>query len=468
MPCAQRVRPEPYGVYLVYSLLMGLAAILLTPYWLIQGIRHKKYLSNLGERLGLSFPALEGLPKERPGAIWLHAVSVGEVLSGLVLAKRLKEQFPEMPLVVSTTTITGQALAKERMPFADAVIYFPLDWTVCVKRALNAVRPALVVILETEIWPNFLREASRRQTAVIFVSGRISDRSFARFQAWLGAAGFYLRPFLKDALSRVAGFWMQSDQDAGRVKRLGAPADRVHVAGNLKYDSELPRSTPLAEWLERELERTGRRPLIVAGSVVATEEPLALIAFGVAQGEFRKAMLVLAPRKPERFAAAAQFIEDSHQKWIKRSDLQVAAPSGQTGNGSVTEIPEGVSVLLLDSLGELASLYRLADGVFVGGSLVPSGGHNILEPAGFGKVPVFGESMENFAEMSQRFVTAGAALQVGSPEDAGVSWIELLRNPERNRRMGEIARQLVEESRGATDRAMESIRLILNRKGKPN
>src|SRR4029077_8202339 len=308
---------------------MGLAAGLLTPYWLIQGIRHGKYLSNLKERLGLAFPALEKLPAERPGAIWLHAVSVGEVLAGVTLAKRLKEQFPDRPLVVSTTTITGQALAKERMPFLDAVIYFPLDWASCVRKALAAVKPAIVVILETEIWPNFLRVASQQDVPVVFVSGRISDRSFARSQSWLSLCGFYLRPFWKDALGRAAGFWMQSEKDAERVKALGAPAARVHVGGNLKYDMELPKSTPLAEWLEAEIARDGRRPLIVADSVVAAEEPLALIAFGVVQGEHRKSLLVLAPRKPERFEAAAQFIEDSHQKWVKRSAFRVASPTGQ-------------------------------------------------------------------------------------------------------------------------------------------
>src|SRR4030095_14469025 len=161
-----RVRPEPCGVYLVYSLLMGLVAILLVPYWLVQGIRHRKYLSNLKERLGLSFPALEKLPAARPGAIWLHAVSVGEVLAGVTLAKRLKEEFPERPLVVSTTTITGQALAKERMAFADAVIYFPLDWQFCVRRVLAAVKPDLVAVMETELWPNFLSDASERRVSV--------------------------------------------------------------------------------------------------------------------------------------------------------------------------------------------------------------------------------------------------------------------------------------------------------------
>ena len=451
-------------MYLVYSLLMGLAAILLTPFWLVQGIRHGKYLTNLGERLGFSFPSLEQLPRERSGAIWLHAVSVGEVLAGLTLAKRLKEVFPDRPLVVSTTTMTGQALARQRMPFADAVIYFPLDWGFCVRRALAAVRPALVVVLETEIWPNFLRAASERGVPVVFVSGRISDRSFARSQSWLSLLGFCLRPFLADALGRAAAFWMQSQKDAERVKALGAPADKVHVGGNLKYDLQVPKSTPLADWLEAEVVRDGRRPLIVAGSIVATEEPLALIAFGVLQGEYPKSLMVLAPRKPERFEAAAQFIEDSHQKWVRRSNLRVASPGGQIANGDpAATISSDVTVLLLDSIGELASLYRLADGVFVGGSLVASGGHNILEPAAFGKVPVFGQSMENFAEIAERFVTAEAALQVASPEDAGVSWIELLRNPERNQKMGETARRLVEESRGATERAVSAIRGELGR-----
>src|SRR6266478_4331929 len=440
---------------------MGLAALLLTPYWLIQGIRHGKYLSNLKERLGLSYPALEKLPSARTGAIWLHAVSVGEVLAGVTLAKRLKEEFKESLLVVSTTTITGQALARERMPFADAVIYFPLDWAFCARRATAAVQPAIVVVLETEIWPNFLRQASTRNVPVVFVSGRISDRSFARSQSWLSVAGFYLRPFLKDALSRASGFWMQSEKDAERVKALGASTEKVKVGGNLKYDMELPKSTPLAEWLEAELQRSGRRPLIVAGSVVATEEPLALIAFGVAQGEYRKALMVLAPRKPERFEAAAAFITESQRKYVRRSSLNVLSAGGQALGGKEMHIADDVTVLLLDSIGELASLYRLADGVFVGGSLVEWGGHNILEPAAFGKVPVFGESMENFAEIAHRFVAEEAAIQVASPEDAGVSWIELLRDPARDKRMGETGRRLMDDSRGATDRALDAIRAYI-------
>lgn len=452
-------------MYFIYSFLMGLVGLLLTPYWLVKGLRQGKYLSNLGQRLGFSFPALDKLPANRPGAIWIHAVSVGEALSGVTLARRLKERFPERPLVVSTTTMTGQALAKERLPFADAIFYFPLDWAFCVRRALRAVRPTVVVILETEIWPNFLREARRSDVPVVFVSGRISDRSFGRFEKSASVFGFFLRPFMRNVLANASAFFMQSDKDADRLRAMGAPSGRVQVNGNLKYDLELPAPTPLSNWLAAEAQRSGRSPIIVAGSVVATEEPLALIAFGTLQGEFPKALLVLAPRKPECFDSAAQFIEDSHRKFVRRSQLPVPGPSQNGKPPGEFRIADDVTVLLVDSIGELASLYRVADGAFVGGSLVDSGGHNILEPAAFGKVPVFGPSMENFAEISARFTAADAAIQVESPEDAGVTWIELLRDPQRAARMGETARQLVATSRGATERAVAEVGAILESTG---
>lgn len=444
-------------MYFVYSVLMGVAALATLPYWLIQGWRHGKYLSNLRDRLGFSLSALEKLPAQRPGAIWIHAVSVGEVLSGVPLAKRLKEIYPHRPLIISTTTLTGHDLAKQRMPFADALIYFPFDWAFCVRRFLDAVKPAVTLILETEIWPNFLRESRKRSIPVIFASGRISDRSFARYQKYLGLFGFYLRPFLRSALANATAFLMQTPTDADRIRALGAPADRVSVSGNLKYDMALPDATLFSKWLADECKRHERWPVIVAGSVVATEEPLALIAFGVVQGDFRNALLVLAPRKPERFVPAASFIEESHRKFIRRSELPVAGPGINPVAAGLSR-PDGISndttVILLDSIGELASLYALADGAFVGGSLVEAGGHNILEPASFGKVPVFGPSMENFAEIAARFLQAGAAIQVESPEDAGVEWIHLLKDPDKMKRMGDAAKGLVENSRGALDRVL--------------
>ncbi len=454
-------------MYFLYSVLTAFAAIVLLPYWLMQAIWHGKYFSNLGERLGFSYPGLAKLPASRAGAIWIHAVSVGEALSGLTLVRQLRERFPDRPLIVSTTTLTGQALARERMPFADAFIYFPLDWTFAVRRALRAVQPEIIVILETEIWPNFLREASRRHVPVVFASGRLSLRSFARYQRWLGVLGFVLRPFLTRILSLPVAFLMQTEDDAARIRELGAPAARIAVSGNLKYDLELPASSPLSHWLEGEVNRRGRRPLVVAGSVVSNEEPLALIAFGTAQGEHSRALLVLAPRKPERFAAAAELIDESHRKSVRRSQLPIPGPSGPSASpcGASASIPDDATVLLLDSIGELASLYRVADVVFVGGSLVPAGGHNILEPAAFGKIPVFGPHTENFAEMTARFLAAGAAIRAESPEDVGVAWIHLLKNPERMREMGAKARRLVEGSRGATSRVLDEVaRLLSDRK----
>jgi len=442
-------------VYFIYSLLTAIAALLLLPYWLIRGLRQDKYLSNLRERLGFSLPRLSKSSTQAP--IWIHAVSVGELLSALALAKRLKEAYPGHPLVLSTTTITGQALARERFSFADAIFYFPLDWSFSVRRVLRAVRPAIVVILETEVWPNFLREAGRRNIPVLFVSGRISDRSFARYQRHFRRFGFFLRPFLRSALSNASAFLMQSEKDAERIRALGAPTDRVSVSGNLKYDMELPSDTPLSDWLAAEATKQGRSPIIVAGSVVATEEPLALIAFGTLQGEHPNALLVLAPRKPERFDAAADFIRESRRKFLRRSQLDIPAPSAVSATACNGSISRDIQVILLDSIGEIASLYRLAAGAFVGGSLVPSGGHNTLEPAAFGKIPVFGPSMENFAEIASRFVAAGAAIQVESPEDAGVAWIELLRDPERRRKMEHTAKSLVDSSRGATDRAIAAM-----------
>lgn len=444
-------------MYFIYSLLMGAAALLLMPYWIFKGLRHGKYFSNLHQRLGLSFPSLGALPEKREGAIWIHAVSVGEALSAVILARRLRDKYPGRPLVVSTTTLTGQAVAAERMPFADAVFYFPLDWTFSVRRALRAVRPAIVIVLETEIWPNFLREARRSSVPVVFVSGRISLRSFARYQRLLGTFGFFLRPFLRSALGDAAAFLMQTEKDVERIRALGAPEERVRVSGNLKFDLELPAPTPISQWLAEAAERRGRWPIVVAGSVVATEEPLALIAFGTLQGEYPKALLVLAPRKPECFESAAEFIDESHRKFIRRSQLPVPEPSRNGNRSGEFEIPDDVTVILLDSIGELASLYRIANGAFVGGSLVSSGGHNILEPAAFGRIPVFGPSMENFSAIASQFVAAEAAVQVESPEDAGVTWIELLRDPQRAERMGQTARALVEGSRGATDRAISEI-----------
>ncbi|HLX00028.1 MAG TPA: 3-deoxy-D-manno-octulosonic acid transferase [Candidatus Acidoferrales bacterium] len=444
-------------MYFTYSFLMALGALVAAPYFFIKGLRSGKYLSNLSERFGKVPPELT---LKSSGCIWIHAVSVGEVLAALPLAKRLKIEFPQTPLVISTTTATGQALAGKRIDFADGVFYFPFDWAWIVRRVIRAIKPACIIILETEIWPHFLRETRRANVPIVFANGRISDRSFRRHQRLLGALGFLARHFYKNVLANATIFLMQSETDADRVRTLGAPPERVVVTGNLKYDSPQPAATPLESWLASAVDRLGRRPLIVAGSVTSGEEPLVLIAFGVLQGQIRNSFLVLAPRKPERFDAAARHIEESHRKYVRRSQLRLAGDDRDALAGDE-------SVLLLDSIGELAGLYGIADAVFIGGSLVPAGGHNLLEPAGFGKPPLFGPSMENFQEVASAFLARGAALQVDSPESLGVAWIELVEDAERNRRMGETARSLVEENRGATERTIKRIISLLPGLSKP-
>jgi 3-deoxy-D-manno-octulosonic-acid transferase len=444
-------------MYALYSLLTAVGVLLLSPYFLLRGLIQGKYLGNIPERLGWRFPpALRD--KNSPGttekSIWIHAVSVGEVLAVIPLAQELKKRFPLRRLVVSTTTVTGQKIANERLPFADAVFYFPLDWRGPVRRALVAARAGAVIVVETEIWPNFLRECRRARVPVIFVNGRLSERSFRGYGRALSYSAGALAGFLKKVLSDATLFLMQSKEDAARLIALGAPCERVLVTGNLKYDLAEPDESPLCAWLAAELAKCNRRPIVIAGSVLANEEAAVLRAFADVEREFPRALLILAPRKPEQFDNVAAIAAESGREILRRRDVTL------NGTGSAA-LSEPGNVFLLDSLGELAGLYRLADVVFVGGSLVPGGGHNILEPAAFSKVPIYGPSMENFREMSVKFLAAGAAIQVKSSEALGAAWTGLLREPEHAARMGACARELVDRNRGATQRVLEYIEHVI-------
>jgi 3-deoxy-D-manno-octulosonic-acid transferase len=247
---------------------------------------------------------------------------------------------------------------------------------------------------------------------------------------------------------------MQSQQDAERLLALGASPDRVVVGGNLKYDVGCPRALPVVGWLERELERGQRRPLIVAGSIVAGEEELVLQAFDLVHRQWPRALLALAPRKPERFETAARIAEGFDRNVVRRSALVL-------DGSSPSRFDDSASVFLLDGVGELAGLYQLADVVFVGGSLAPAGGHNLLEPASFAKPPVFGPYVDNFREMASAFLKSGAAIQVNSAEELGRAWIGLLQDAPRRERMGRAARELLDRNRGATEQALERLTSIL-------
>jgi 3-deoxy-D-manno-octulosonic-acid transferase len=444
-------------MYTIYNLLTAAGMILLLPYFLVRGLLRGESFGHARERLGWSFPpelrnGQRSLPRE--GAIWLHAVSVGEVQAALPLASRLRERYPHRPLVISTTTTTGQRLAHERLPSADAFLYFPLDWRGPVTRALKAVQPAAVVIMETEIWPNFLRQSRRAGVPVIFVNGRLSEKSFRGFRRALSLSGGVLQGFLTRILKDATLFLMQSEKDAERLLQLGADPKRVIVTGNLKYDLGDSAPTPLSDWLERAMARHERSPVVVAGSVLLGEVEPVLRAFANVGCRFPRALLVLAPRKPDHFDAVARMVADSRKTLIRRSETTLSEDCQAT-------LSEPGSVFLLDSVGELASLYRLADTVFVGGSLVPGGGHNLLEPAACRKPPVYGPFMENFQEISAKFLAAGAAIQVRSAEELGTVWLELLSDRARSAQKGAAAHALVEQNRGATVRVLAHIEQIV-------
>lgn len=438
-------------MYFLYSLLLAAAAILLSPWFFWKAISEGKYLNNVDRRFG-RLPLKLQEPDARP-TIWLHAVSVGEVLASVPLARKLKDLFPGYRLVVSTTTDTGQALACQRLTFVDGIFYFPFDWAWTVRRVLRALRPSMLVILETEIWPNVLRECRRAAVPVVFVNGRISDRSFARYRKWLAASGS-LSAFLRDVLGHASLFLAQSRTDADRLRHLGAPDGRVEVTGNLKYDLAPPAASSIAPWLEEQIRRQERWPVLVAGSVVTGEEEAVLVAYDYVRRKWNRTLLILAPRKPERFDDAARLVTEKGWRVVRRGRVQLDAP-----------LAADADVFLLDSVGELAGLYRLADATFVGGSLVASGGHNILEPALYGKPPCFGLSMENFSEMAQLFLQRDAALQVDSGPALGQAWMRLIEDAALNERVGRAAQALVAENSGATDRTFARIAALLQSPG---
>ena len=446
-------------MYLLYNILLAIGMFFLGPYYAIRGWRQGKYWHSLRERAGQLPPAVliaaASAANNRQGLIWIHAVSVGEVLAVESLIAKLRAKHPEKLILVSTTTDTGQKIAKERLGLssgnrADAFFYFPFDFPHVVRKVLRALNPELIIIVETEIWPNFLREARRRNIPVVFVNARISERSFKR----LRRARHAFSVFFSRVLASATLYLAQSDADAARLREIGAPDDIVEVAGNMKYDSEPPTLGPFGIWLTAQIKSQERWPVVVAGSIVEDEEESVLAAFDVVQRQWRRALLLLAPRKPANFDHVARLV--TQDGWIITRRTQIDTNSN---------LDENADVLLLDSIGELAGLYAIADVTFVGGSLVPSGGHNILEPSWFGRPPIFGPYMANFRDMAGQYYSQGAGVQVASSADLAAAWIKLIRDEALANRMGEKAKNLAQQNRGATDRCLQRIESILAQQG---
>jgi len=426
-------------MYLAYSLLLSLGLVVLIPHFIFQALAHGKYVDGLRQRLG-SIPRTNGKP-----VIWLHCVSVGETQAARPLAQRVKEAFPHHALVVSTITLTGQKLAQDVFRNqAEHIFYFPFDWRWSTRRALKAINPAAVLIMETELWPNFLRECRRRQIPVALVNGRISRQSFRRYRM--------IKSFLRRVLSSLSIAVMQSETDACRLRELGMPEEKLFTAGNLKFDAKTS-----SELIGKTIEIKDRfgldasSPLILAASTHAPEEEIVIDSVK----QLGNVRLLLAPRHPERFNEVAIVMQKSGLSWARRTNPMDVNDTQAT-------------LILLDTIGELPATYPLADIVFVGGSIVDRGGHNVLEPAAAGTAVVTGAHTHNFHAIVALMCEAGAIVQLTPVETADASpelthvFSKLLANADERAELGRRAKQLVTDNQGATERTIKLIAPLLS------
>jgi 3-deoxy-D-manno-octulosonic-acid transferase len=427
-------------MYALYTGLIVLFAVAVSPWLVYQALRYRKYVGSLSQRLGY-LPVSFNIDAE--SSIWIHAVSVGELLTARPLIAALREKHPSLRIFLSTTTMSAQQLARRNPLDVDGVFYFPFDLGFVVRRTLDLVKPRLFLMMETEIWPNLLRECRRRGVRTAIVNGRLSSRSFPRYRL---ARGFFRR-----VLADIDHFCVQSDEARRRFVEIGAAADRVTVTGSLKFDSLEAANAGQARSRERVLRYfrfPSARPVWVAGSTMKGEEAMVLRVFRRLKATQPTAVLLLAPRHPERFDDVVAMAQQEGFRTVRRSELPIDAEPR-------------ADVIVLDSIGELAALYQVGTLVFVGGSLVPTGGHNILEPAVFGRPVVFGAHMQNFAEIAASFVAAGAGVQVTSEGAFEDEVLALMADPVRRARIGAAARALVEANRGARTATLEVLDRLL-------
>ncbi|HCA56595.1 MAG TPA: hypothetical protein DEP46_01290 [Blastocatellia bacterium] len=440
-------------MYFIYSILLSAAFVLMLPLFLV---RREKYAAGFKQRLG-SYPEFR---QDGRKVIWLHCVSVGEANAARPLVDGLLSEFPGHRVVISTTTKTGQELAgKIFAGKADAVFYFPFDWKFSVRRALNHFKPSAVLLMETEIWPRFIHEAQLAGAKVVIVNGRLSERSFGRYQK--------VRGFLKRVLSNIDLALMQGGDDANRLISLGLAAAKAKVTGNMKFDvADGPRDAEIAAELNERFRFDDGRPVIAAASTHDPEERWVLDAFcSILAGEEKiKPRLVIAPRHPERFGDVARLLREfrdddaceyKRYRIARRSD----APS---------DADSEADIILLDSIGELRALYQLTTIAFVGGSLIPHGGQSVLEPAAAGNAIITGPHTFNFIDVMRVFLENNAVIQLPEqtneaiPDDLFMHISDLLEEPGERAELACNAQAVMEANRGATAKTVELLRHFLN------
>jgi len=424
------------NVWILYSFALALALAVGSPFWLFRMATTGKYREGLSQRLGAVPAALRRAAQGRR-TIWIHAVSVGEIIAAARLVAELQQALPGHLICVSTTTRTGQALARQRFG-TDRVFYYPLDFAWIVRRYLQALNPEMIVLVETEFWPNLLLQCARRKIPVAVVNARISDRSLPRYRR--------LRALWRPLLAHVTLFCAQSEEDADRLRSIGAPAKRVRELGNLKFDVRMAAAEGgIASEIRRRLPADAR--VLVCGSTLDGEEAALLDCLPALTVAVPQLVCILAPRHPERFAAVAHLL------------TQRGVPTVLRSHWAREPIAPG-SVMLLDSVGELASIYALASVAFVGGSLVPAGGHNPLEPAQFAVPVVMGESFENFRGIIAAMRIADG-IEIVARDGLCAALLEMLTSPQRAVRLGEAGQRVFLSEAGATERTVDALLPLL-------
>lgn len=422
--------------YFLYELLLILLSPLIVCWHLFRALKRGRPPA-LAERFGFlssgDLSTISGFD-----ILWVHAVSVGETMAVKSLLKELKKRYPESKIVVSNVTETGREIAQQ-LPEVDLCIYFPFDFRLAVRKILKSINPALIIIAETELWPNFLRETAKREIPLVLVNGRISDRSFARYKK--------LEWAFRDVLGFFSALCMQTEEDRRRIVSLGAVPERVHVAGNLKYDVPVRcLSKQEAGAIREEYHISPPATVLTAGSTHQGEEELILSAYLELLREKIELILILVPRHPERAGKVGELLQAAGIKYYLRSTLHEEAPV--LGNGEV---------LLLDTVGELTKMYSISDVVFVGGSLVPVGGHNILEPAACGVPVLFGPFMNNFREIESLVLQNRGGIRVSDTSALADSLRMLLDDESRRQEMGMNGADMLRRNSGSTVRHMDMI-----------
>ncbi len=430
-------------MYFVYNIFLILYWFMLLPLLIYRLLFEEGFYYRVKQSAGvMPTPTLEKIAYHR--AIWVHAASVGEVVAASPIVRELKKRYPDQMVVVSVVTATGHKMAQSIIPEADGHIFFPVDIPVITNRIVKIVDPEIIILIETELWPNFLRIAWKKKIPVMMMNGRISDRSMRRYS--------FVKHYTKKMLNQIRMLCMQSSFDVEHIIAMGADPKRVIITGNTKFDQTYATVSPEeCAALKREFHFEGRGPVIVCGSTHSGEEEILMRTFARLKAEYPDLCVILTPREITRAPGVKAHVGANGFSVIRRSEMGTNADDGRFHQ-----------VVILDTIGELGRLYSIADVVFVGGSLVKIGGHNILEPAAHGKPIIVGSYMFNFKEIFELLGRRGVCLMVKNEEELDQTLRGLLADPEKMKEMGEEALRVVHENRGATQRNIECFEKLVD------